>query len=68
MLEFKCSSGKREKNWAYRAGKNLSKLILREQVLKYLAISLQLAIFSQNNCVQKSDWLCLNVKSVRPRM
>ena len=67
MLEFKCSSGKREKT-TYRAGKNLSKLILREQVLKYLGIALQLAIFSQNNCVQKSDWLCLNVKSVRPRM
>ena len=54
---------KERKDQGYRAGKNFSKLILREQVLKYWAIALQLASFSQKNRVQKSDWLCLNVNS-----
>ena len=29
--------------------------------MKYTKIALQLAVFSKNNCLQKSDWLRLNV-------
>ena len=39
--------------------------MLRQQVMKYTQTVLQLAIFSKNNCLHKSDWLRLNVKPDR---